>query len=80
LIGQGFTSNNVRVLSPHNTGTGGTKAINVMVREAVDLPSDELVEGDILLITENDYEAPCCPPYETDDDPTVFQGLRPAGR
>jgi hypothetical protein len=59
LAGQGCAPNNIRVLSPHNTGDGGTKSINIEVRNAIEFPPDKLVVGDILLITGNDYEAPC---------------------
>jgi hypothetical protein len=61
FIERGIDPHNLAILSPHNKGDGGTPTINVAVRKALGLPEAEIVEGDLLIITANDYAAPRSP-------------------
>jgi ATP-dependent exoDNAse (exonuclease V) alpha subunit len=70
LVDAGLPPNNIRVLAPHNIGDRGTKSINIEVRKEIKFPPDTLVVGDILLITENDYEALC----SAGGDTVIFNG------
>jgi ATP-dependent exoDNAse (exonuclease V) alpha subunit len=79
LVAKDLSPGGIRVLSPHNTGTDGTRAVNIEVRKELEFPPDALVVGDILLITENDYQAACCAGYpqisqEEDGCETIFNG------
>ena len=74
LIARGFTPHDIAILSPHNIGEAGTKAINVAVREALGYPTDNLVVGDILLVTSNNYEAPRPDAISEDDAEIIFNG------
>ena len=74
LIARGFTTHAIAILSPHNIGEAGTKAINVAVREALGYPTDNLVVGDILLVTSNNYEAPRPDAISEDDAEIIFNG------
>jgi hypothetical protein len=44
------------------------------VREALGYPIDNLVVGDILLVTSNNYEAPCPDAISEDDAEIIFNG------
>ena len=44
-------------MSPHNVGDGGARAINIAVHKVLGLPVGSIVEGDLLLVTVNNYKA-----------------------
>jgi ATP-dependent exoDNAse (exonuclease V) alpha subunit len=60
-------SHQVAVISPHKHGDSGIRAVNTIVRKALGLPDHRIAEGDLLLTTDNDYEALRCDDSRTEE-------------
>jgi ATP-dependent exoDNAse (exonuclease V) alpha subunit len=70
-----FDIHDVAILSPVNDGDGGTRAINAAVRNALGFTPHKIEAGDLLLVTENNYEAPNAD-GDDDDFVTIYNGER----
>ncbi len=73
LVDERCDSHQVAVISPHKHGDSGIRAVNTIVRKALGLPDHRIAEGDLLLITDNDYEALRCDDSGTEE---IFNGER----
>jgi AAA domain/UvrD-like helicase C-terminal domain len=72
LIGDGVDPHEIAIITPHNNGEDGTRALNRDIRRALNMP-DSITVGDMIMATKNDYRA-----VLADNDATteIFNGER----
>jgi hypothetical protein len=74
LFDHRFPTRDIKVLTSFNISEGGSRAINPLIRGALELPEDRLVVGDELICTTNNYEAPRPDAVNDDDVEIIFNG------
>lgn len=72
---RGVELDDVAILGPHNQGNeAGIRIANIETRKALKLPADRIVQGDLLLVTKNNYKASST--ENQDEIESIYNGER----